>query len=175
MKRKENSVTPSNFFSRILKSEAFTNHIFSEQPFYGNYSKLDSQYKHCNFSRVCLLVKMASKTVTRSVRSHFEITVPNIFNVFYFFRRNYINHPKRKSKESGYGPPKFAGRKSILNLRYARTSSRFSIINNYIIKHGLKIDEVDRESGLLIFSHVVILSVTVGSFRFSFLLVSISR
>ena len=23
-------------------------------------------YKHCNFSRVCLLVKMASKTVTRS-------------------------------------------------------------------------------------------------------------
>ena len=25
-------------------------------------------YKHCNFSRVCLLVKMASKTVTRSIR-----------------------------------------------------------------------------------------------------------
>ena len=24
-------------------------------------------YKHCNFSRVCLLVKMASKTVTRSI------------------------------------------------------------------------------------------------------------
>ena len=123
-------VTPSNFFSRIRKSESFTNHIFSEQLFYGNYSKLDSQYKHCNFSRICLLVKMASKTVTRSIRSHFEITVPNIFNVFYFFRRNYINHQKRKSKESGYGPPKFAGRKSILNLRYARTSSRFSIINN---------------------------------------------
>ena len=40
----------------------------SEQPFYGNYSTLDShQYKHCNFSRVCLLVKMASKTVTRSI------------------------------------------------------------------------------------------------------------
>ena len=77
-------VTPSNFFSRIRKSESFTNHIFSEQPFYGNYSKLDPQYKHCNFSRICLLVKMASKTVTRSIRSHFEITVPNIFNVFYF-------------------------------------------------------------------------------------------
>ena len=28
------------------------------------YRKL--KYKHCNFSRVCLLVKMASKTVTRS-------------------------------------------------------------------------------------------------------------
>ena len=26
-------------------------------------------YKHCNFSRVCLLVKMASKTVTRSTHS----------------------------------------------------------------------------------------------------------
>jgi len=25
-------------------------------------------YKHCNFSRVCLLVKMVSKTVTRSIR-----------------------------------------------------------------------------------------------------------
>ena len=24
-------------------------------------------YKHCNFSHVCLLVKMASKTVTRSI------------------------------------------------------------------------------------------------------------
>ena len=96
-------VTPSNFFSRIRKSEAFTNHIFSEQPFYGNYSKLDSQYKHCNFSRVCLLVKMASKTVTKSIptiRSHFEITVPNSFNVFYFFRRNYIMITKNGSQRN---------------------------------------------------------------------------
>ena len=33
----------------------FTIHIFSKQPFYGNYSTLDShKYKHCNFSRCCL-------------------------------------------------------------------------------------------------------------------------
>ena len=44
--------------------------FFSEQPFYRNYSTLNFHtYKHCNFSRVCLLVKMASKTVTRSIIS----------------------------------------------------------------------------------------------------------
>ena len=33
----------------------FTIHIFSKQPFYGNYSTLDSHtYKHCNFSRCYL-------------------------------------------------------------------------------------------------------------------------
>ena len=30
-------------------------------------------YKHCNFSRVCLLVKMASKTVTRSINSFVSV------------------------------------------------------------------------------------------------------
>ena len=37
-------VTPSNFFRRILKSEAlvYKSFFFSEQPFYGNYSTLDS-------------------------------------------------------------------------------------------------------------------------------------
>ena len=30
-------------------------------------------YKHCNFSRVCLLVKMASKTVTRSIRLSYDV------------------------------------------------------------------------------------------------------
>ena len=45
----------------------FTIHFFfSEQPFYGNYSTLDS-HTNTNFSLGCLLVKMASKTVTRSV------------------------------------------------------------------------------------------------------------
>ena len=34
-------------------------------------------YKHCNFSRVCLLVKMASKTVTRSIAFH---TIPVSFS-----------------------------------------------------------------------------------------------
>ena len=37
-------VTPSNFFSRVLTNEAlvYKSYFFSEQPFYGNYSKLDS-------------------------------------------------------------------------------------------------------------------------------------
>ena len=40
----------------------------SEQPFYRNYSTLDSHTNAVrNFSHVCLLVKMASKTVTRSI------------------------------------------------------------------------------------------------------------
>ena len=40
-------------------------------------------YKHCNFSHVCLLVKMASKTVTRSIklnRSHF-VASENLKNI----------------------------------------------------------------------------------------------
>ena len=44
--------------------------FFSEHPFYGNYSTLDSHTNtviSCNFSRICLLGKMASKTVTRSI------------------------------------------------------------------------------------------------------------
>ena len=35
-------VTPSNFFSGIVRSEALQFIFFSEQPFYGNYSTLDS-------------------------------------------------------------------------------------------------------------------------------------
>ena len=37
-------VTPSNVFRRILRSEAlvYKSYFFSEQPFYGNYSTLDS-------------------------------------------------------------------------------------------------------------------------------------
>ena len=44
--------------------------FFSEKPFYGNYSTLavSFSYKCCNFSHVCLLVKMAWQTVTRSIR-----------------------------------------------------------------------------------------------------------
>ena len=38
------NVTPLNVFSRILRSEAlvYKSYFFSEQPYYGNYSKLDS-------------------------------------------------------------------------------------------------------------------------------------
>ena len=52
-------VTPAIFFRRIVRSEAlvYTSVFFSEQPFYGNYSTLDSH-----------LVKMASKAVKRSIQ-----------------------------------------------------------------------------------------------------------
>ena len=64
-------VTPLIFFSRILRSEAlvYNSFFFSEQPFYGNYSTLDSYTRNTVISHAVdgLLVKMASKTVTKSI------------------------------------------------------------------------------------------------------------
>ena len=59
-------VTPSNFFSRILRNEA----LGYKSYFFGTailrkLFEIRFSYKHCNFARVCLLVKMASETVTR--------------------------------------------------------------------------------------------------------------
>ena len=61
-------VTPSNFFSRVLRNEA----LGYKSYFFGTailrkLFEIRFSYKHCNFARVCLLVKMASKTVTRSI------------------------------------------------------------------------------------------------------------
>ena len=53
--RKQLHVTPSNFFSS--EPIAVLRKLFD----------IRFSYKHCNFSRGCLLVKMASKTVTRSI------------------------------------------------------------------------------------------------------------
>ena len=58
-------VTPSNFFRRIFMSEAL---VYKSYFFQNSRSAeiilfdIRFSYKHCNFSRVCLLVKMASKT-----------------------------------------------------------------------------------------------------------------
>ena len=59
-------VTPSNFFSRIIRSEALVYHSFF---FFFRTAVLRKlfDYKHCNFSLGCRFVKMASKTVTRSI------------------------------------------------------------------------------------------------------------
>ena len=64
-------VMPSEFLRRILRSEAlvYKSYFFSEQLFYGNYSTLDS-HTISVISHVFVLswlVKMASKTVTRSI------------------------------------------------------------------------------------------------------------
>ena len=62
-------VTPSDFFRRILSSEAL---VYKSYFFQVSRSTelfdIRFSYNHCNFSRVCLLVKMASKTVTRSIK-----------------------------------------------------------------------------------------------------------
>ena len=64
-------VTPSNVFRRILRSEAlvYKSYFFSEQPFYGNHSTLDSHTNTVVSHAFFLLVKMATKTVTRSIKT----------------------------------------------------------------------------------------------------------
>ena len=63
-------VTSSNFFSRIVQSEAlvYNSYIYFQNswPLYGNYSTLDSQTNTVISHVVTYRVKMASKTVTRS-------------------------------------------------------------------------------------------------------------
>ena len=59
---------PSDFFSRIVTSEAFVyNSYFFRTAVLWKLFDIRFSYKHCNFSQVCLLVKVASKTVTRSI------------------------------------------------------------------------------------------------------------
>ena len=65
-------VTPPVFFSRILRSEALVYKLYfcqnSRSP---EFFDIRFSYKHYNFSRVCLLVKMALKTLTRSMSNGF--------------------------------------------------------------------------------------------------------
>ena len=60
------------FFSRILKTEALVyNSYFFKTAVLRKLFDIGFSYKHCNFSRhVCLLVKLASKTVTRSIQGY---------------------------------------------------------------------------------------------------------
>ena len=63
-------VTPSNSFRRILRSEAsvYKSYFFQNRTaVIRKLLDIRFSYNHCNFSRACLLVKMASKTVTRSI------------------------------------------------------------------------------------------------------------
>ena len=60
-------VTSSFFSIRILKTEILVyNSYFFRTAVLRKLFDLRFSYKHCNFSRVCLLVMMVSKTVTRS-------------------------------------------------------------------------------------------------------------
>ena len=71
--------TPPKFFSAIL---CFVALVYNWYFFFQNsrfMELFDSRfsYKHCNFSHVCLLVKMASKIMTRSIN---VISPPKIEN-----------------------------------------------------------------------------------------------
>ena len=69
--RNLNIGTPLNFCRTILCFAALVFwYFFSEQlAVLRKLFDITFSYKHCNFSQVCLLVKMASKTVTRSIAS----------------------------------------------------------------------------------------------------------
>ena len=61
-------VTPSFFSVDSLGVKLwFTIHIFFRTAILRKLFDIRYSCKHCNFSRVCLLVKMASKTLTRSI------------------------------------------------------------------------------------------------------------
>ena len=60
--------TPPKFFCKILCFVASVNNLyFFRKAVMRKLFDIRFSYKHGNFSRVCLLVKMASKTVTRSI------------------------------------------------------------------------------------------------------------
>ena len=60
--------TPAKHFRTILWFVALVyNWYFFQNSRLWKLFNIRFSYKHCNFSHVCLLVKMASKTVTRSI------------------------------------------------------------------------------------------------------------
>ena len=62
--------TPQNFLGQSFALQLqFTIDIFFRTAVLRKLFDIRFSYKHCNFSRICLLVKMASKTVTRSIHS----------------------------------------------------------------------------------------------------------
>jgi len=73
-------LTPLIFFSKILRSEALVyKSYFFRRAVLRKLLDIRFSYKLCNFSRVCLLVKMASKTVTRSIYKLFEWSFLKLF------------------------------------------------------------------------------------------------
>ena len=77
--RSSSACNALNFFSgeSLGVKLQFTNHIFFRTAVLRKLFDIRFSYKHCNFSHVCLLVKMASKTVSRSIlqRSIFKLTL----------------------------------------------------------------------------------------------------
>ena len=69
---------PSVFFSTILRSETLVyNSYFFRTAVLRKLFDIGFSCKHCSFSRVCLLVKMASKTVTKSISEAIKEVLKN--------------------------------------------------------------------------------------------------
>ena len=63
--------TPPNFLGQSFALQLqFTIYIFFRKAVMWKLFDTRFSYKHCNFLRVCLLFKMASKTMTRSILPH---------------------------------------------------------------------------------------------------------
>ena len=79
--------TPPKLFRTILCFVVLVyNYIFFRTEVLRKLFDIRFPFKHCNFSHVCLLVKMASKTVTRSILSGmccsvFQILLQNLFQI----------------------------------------------------------------------------------------------
>ena len=75
--------THSNFFSRIVRGESlvYNSYIFFRTAVLRKLLNLKFSYKHCNFSRGCLLVKMASKAVIRPIL-HYSTFYTSLFRFF---------------------------------------------------------------------------------------------
>ena len=85
-------VTPSILFSRILRSEALVYYsYFFRTAVLRKLFDTRFSYKHCNFTRVWPLVKMASKTVTTSINyvCVHRLRSPRSFRSQDFFQRSY--------------------------------------------------------------------------------------
>ena len=74
--------TPQNCLGQSFALQLqFTIDIFFRTAVLWKLFDIRFSYKHCNFSHICLLVKMASKTVTRSIITIIKIILSVIFTV----------------------------------------------------------------------------------------------
>ena len=83
-------------------------------------------YKHCNFSHVCLLVNMASKTVTRSIRP--RVYDNDGLDTFFFFKTAAIGCSKNRCRGKLISQPQsiFVGpRASRKLLGFSGTLKKF--------------------------------------------------
>ena len=94
-----------NPWRRVLRNEALVyNWYFFRTAVLRKLFDIRFSYKHCNFSDVCLLVKMASKPVTRAVEREMRQwgrKFMNFKNLSYIKKQNKTILTKNKTKREG--------------------------------------------------------------------------